>query len=135
MGRRAGIRMAGQARQFLTTDFERFDLLIAMDAANLADLGRLAPSPEARSKLRLLRSYDPAAAPGLRSLIHTTATTPASTRNSNSVARRVATYSRRSARSIAGGWRLIDVCGANRNGANDQDLAQALPSPLEISGR
>jgi protein-tyrosine phosphatase len=63
-GRRAGIRVAGQARQFLAADFQRFDLVIAMDSANLAELERLAPSAEALAKLRLLSSFDPAAAPG-----------------------------------------------------------------------
>ena len=60
-GRRAGIPIDGQARQFLSVDFERFDYVIAMDATNSADLARLARSPELVSKIRLLRSFDPAA--------------------------------------------------------------------------
>jgi len=60
-GKRAGIVIDGAARQFLADDFARFDHVIAMDAANLSELRRLAPSTEARAKLRLLRSFDPAA--------------------------------------------------------------------------
>jgi protein-tyrosine phosphatase len=62
-GDRAGIPVRGQARQFLAGDFARFDQVIAMDATNLADLRRIAPSPEQASKVRLMRSFDPAAAP------------------------------------------------------------------------
>jgi protein-tyrosine phosphatase len=60
-GKRAGIAVGGRARQFLTADFARFDHVIAMDSTNLADLTRLARSAEAIRKLRLLRSFDPAA--------------------------------------------------------------------------
>jgi protein-tyrosine phosphatase len=63
-GKRAGIAVGGQARQFTATDFERFDYVIAMDATNDQDLRRIAPSPEARNKIRLMRSFDPAAAAG-----------------------------------------------------------------------
>lgn len=62
-GRRAGIPIGGQARQFLSADFERFDYVIAMDATNSADLTRLARSPDSVRKIRLLRSFDPAAPP------------------------------------------------------------------------
>ena len=61
-GKRAGIDVGGRARQFEARDFERFEYVIAMDASNRTDLLRLAPSPEARAKIRLMRSYDPAAA-------------------------------------------------------------------------
>jgi protein-tyrosine phosphatase len=60
-GRRAGIAIAGHARQFLSSDFDRFDYVIAMDATNSADLTRLAPDSDSASKIRLLRSFDPAA--------------------------------------------------------------------------
>jgi protein-tyrosine phosphatase len=62
-GRRAGIEVGGKARQFVAADFARFDCVIAMDLSNGADLQRIAPSPEAARKVRLLRSFDPAAAP------------------------------------------------------------------------
>ena len=60
-GKRAGISVGGRARQFVAADFARFDHVIAMDAANAKDLRRIAASDEASAKIRLLRSYDPAA--------------------------------------------------------------------------
>jgi protein-tyrosine phosphatase len=60
-GKRAGIPVGGKARQFVATDFARFDHVIAMDAANAKDVRRIAPSAEASAKIRLLRSFDPAA--------------------------------------------------------------------------
>ena len=62
-GKRAGIVVGGQARQFLAKDFARFERVIAMDANNLADLRRIAPSPEQSGKVRLMRSFDPEAPP------------------------------------------------------------------------
>ncbi len=61
-GERAGIPVGGQGRQFSARDFERFDHVIAMDGSNFVDLRRIAPSPEAAKKIRLLRSFDPDAA-------------------------------------------------------------------------
>jgi protein-tyrosine phosphatase len=55
-----GVALAGQARQVVPEDFERFDLIIAMDAANLRDLRAIAPTQEGREKVRLLREFDPA---------------------------------------------------------------------------
>ena len=50
-----GIDISRQrARQFLKGDFEHFDLILAMDKSNYEDLLRLAPDPDARSKVRLL---------------------------------------------------------------------------------
>jgi protein-tyrosine phosphatase len=63
-GKRAGIPIGGRGRQFKAADFSRFDYVIAMDAANLAELQALAPSAEVAHKLRLLRSFDPAAPVG-----------------------------------------------------------------------
>jgi len=63
-GKRAGIRIGGRGRQFKAADFSRFDYVIAMDAANLAELQALAPSTEAAQKLRLMRSFDPVAPVG-----------------------------------------------------------------------
>jgi len=57
-GKRAGIAVAGQARQFLAADFEHFEYVIAMDASNVTDLQRIAPSLDAARKIRLLRSFD-----------------------------------------------------------------------------
>ena len=55
--------VTGQARPFLPGDFARFDYVIAMDTANVSDLRRIAQSPEAAHKIRLLRAFDPAAPP------------------------------------------------------------------------
>lgn len=49
------------ARQFQASWFSRLDLVIALDSGHLKALRRLAPTPEDAAKVRLLRSYDPAA--------------------------------------------------------------------------
>jgi protein-tyrosine phosphatase len=49
-----------RGRQIAAADFERFDLLIAMDDANLANLQKICP-PEQRDKLRLLMEFMPEA--------------------------------------------------------------------------
>jgi protein-tyrosine phosphatase len=54
---RRGIDLAGAARQVVPADFEEFDLLLAMDGANLAELRRLAPAGT-EHKLRLLAPVD-----------------------------------------------------------------------------
>jgi protein-tyrosine phosphatase len=57
---RRGIVLEGAARQVRPSDFEEYDLLLAADRENLYDLREIAPSEEAREKVRLLRSFDPA---------------------------------------------------------------------------
>lgn len=47
-----------RSRQVSAQDFERFDLILAMDEANLAALKRLCP-PTRHDKLRLLMSFAP----------------------------------------------------------------------------
>jgi protein-tyrosine phosphatase len=49
------------ARQFQSSWFSRLDLVIALDSGHLKALRRLAPTPQDAEKVRLLRSYDPAA--------------------------------------------------------------------------
>ena len=51
------------ARQFTRADLERFDLVIAMDTANLVILRRLI-GERTTPDLRLLRSFDPTATAG-----------------------------------------------------------------------
>lgn len=51
-----------RGRQIAAADFEHFDLLIAMDDANLAALRRICP-PTQRDKLRLLMEFLPEAEP------------------------------------------------------------------------
>lgn len=55
-----GIRLRGAARRVEPEDFERFDLILAMDRSNLLTLRQLAPDEEARTKVRMLREFDPA---------------------------------------------------------------------------
>lgn len=57
-----GIALEGAARRVRVEDFDDFDLMIAMDAANHRDLQELARGPEQRSKVRLLREFDPESA-------------------------------------------------------------------------
>ncbi len=52
-----GIEIEHRARQFTAADFDRYDLVVAMDDANRAELTRLAPNDEARRKVVLLRSF------------------------------------------------------------------------------
>jgi protein-tyrosine phosphatase len=58
--RARGISLEGVARQVRRADFGDFDLILAMDHANLAELERLAPDEQAGGKVRLLREFDPA---------------------------------------------------------------------------
>lgn len=59
---RHGVSLDGQrARQVRPSDFERFDLIVAMDDDNLRALERLRPGPgvESRATVRKLREVDP----------------------------------------------------------------------------
>lgn len=58
--RRHGLEILHRARVVVPEDFDRFDLLVAMDESNAAELRRRAPSASARKKVRLLRDWDPA---------------------------------------------------------------------------
>src|SRR4051812_8797841 len=51
--RARGIELAGSARQVTAGDFDRFDLLLAMDRENARELLALATDEEARAKVRL----------------------------------------------------------------------------------
>lgn len=52
-----GLVLSGRARQVTVDDFTDFDLVVAMDPSNHADLLRLAPDDPARARLRLFRAY------------------------------------------------------------------------------
>jgi protein-tyrosine phosphatase len=54
-----GIELTGRARQFTRKDFARFDYVVAMDRENLETLLALAPDGASRSKVHLLRAFDP----------------------------------------------------------------------------
>ncbi|MFF9806842.1 low molecular weight protein-tyrosine-phosphatase [Streptomyces coeruleorubidus] len=56
-----GYATAHTARQFQPSWFSRLDLVVALDAGHLRALRRLAPTEQDAQKVRLLRSYDPAA--------------------------------------------------------------------------
>ncbi len=56
---RRGVRLDGQARKVRRSDFEQFDLLLALDDENARDLRRAAPDADAAAKVRLLREFDP----------------------------------------------------------------------------
>jgi protein-tyrosine phosphatase len=60
---RRGIELDHLARQFTRADFDRFDLVLAMDRANLEVLERLAGA-RTHPEVRLLRSFDPTAPEG-----------------------------------------------------------------------
>ena len=50
--RRRGYDLTHHARQVRESDFDRFDLIIGMDSANIEDLRSLAPTPEAMAKIK-----------------------------------------------------------------------------------
>jgi protein-tyrosine phosphatase len=56
---RRGVIYSHRARQVQPEDFDRFDLILAMDRENRDDLLRMARKPEHRDKVRLLREFDP----------------------------------------------------------------------------
>jgi protein-tyrosine phosphatase len=60
--RRRGVTLGGTARVVRPDDWERFDMLIAMDRENVGDLLAMAPDEDAAAKVRLLREFDPATA-------------------------------------------------------------------------
>jgi protein-tyrosine phosphatase len=53
-----------RARQFTARDFGEFDVVVAMDRQNLANIERLARGLTAPPKIALLRSFDPSAESG-----------------------------------------------------------------------
>ena len=56
--RARGITLLGAARQIRREDFEDFDLILAADRDNVAELRAVAP-PGTEHKIRLLREFDP----------------------------------------------------------------------------
>lgn len=52
-----------RARQLQPSWLGRYDLVLALDAANLADLREMAASPKIADRIRMLRSFDPALRP------------------------------------------------------------------------
>ncbi|MFB7586611.1 low molecular weight protein-tyrosine-phosphatase [Streptomyces sp. NPDC056169] len=60
-----GYTSAHSARQFRASWFPALDLVIALDEGHVRELRALARTPEEAAKIRLLRSYDPAAGDAL----------------------------------------------------------------------
>jgi len=56
-----GIALESRAQRFEAFHFEDFDLILAMDRENLADMRTLAPHAAAEGKLQLFREFDPLA--------------------------------------------------------------------------
>lgn len=56
-----GVEVRSIARQFVASDFARFDYVVAMDRQNRANLLRMAPSAEAKAKVHLFRDFEPGA--------------------------------------------------------------------------
>ncbi len=54
---RRGIAMQGRARQFQREDFERFDLIIAMDRANYRDILYLDPQGAYADKVKMMCDF------------------------------------------------------------------------------
>jgi protein-tyrosine phosphatase len=61
---RHGFQYDGRARQVRVEDFDEFDLLIAMDTANLTSLKRMVRNDADLAKLSTMRTYDPKGGPG-----------------------------------------------------------------------
>ena len=57
-GASVGLNIEGRARKVILADFDRFDIILAMDKSNLRELHALAPSAAAKAKIRLFRTYD-----------------------------------------------------------------------------
>lgn len=54
---RRGIMLLGQARQFQRSDFEEFDLILAMDKDNFRDILSLDPTGKYRDKVKLMCDF------------------------------------------------------------------------------
>src|SRR5947207_15954847 len=63
VGAARGIPLEGAARQFTRESFAGCDYVLAMDRSNRDELLKLAPTVADKAKVRLLRSFDPAAPP------------------------------------------------------------------------
>ncbi len=57
--RNYGILIDHLVRQFKRPDFERYDLIMAMDRQNYSDIIRLSSNEKDHQKVKLFREYDP----------------------------------------------------------------------------
>jgi len=58
-----GVRIDHRARHLKKADLDNYDLILAMDRANLAGILKLAANPQQREKIRLFRDFDGQAGP------------------------------------------------------------------------
>jgi len=58
---RHGVLLDGRARQFRVADFDRFDVILAMDRENRSHLTWMARDEKDRGKVRLMGEFDPQA--------------------------------------------------------------------------
>ena len=58
-GKKVGLEVTGRARKVHAADFDRFEIIVAMDRSNTRDLKALTPTLEDHAKVRLFRTYDP----------------------------------------------------------------------------
>lgn len=58
-----GLIYDGKGRQFEQSDFDAFDLIIAMDDSNQANILRLAPDSKDKAKVHMMRAFDPQGGP------------------------------------------------------------------------
>lgn len=56
--RRNGVQLDHCCRQFVVEDFDRFDVILAMDKSNLKNIQRMAGA-QTHTAVKLMRSYDP----------------------------------------------------------------------------
>ena len=63
LARRGYDGSAHRARQIQPSWLSKYDLVVAMDRANLAALQRMAPDADSAGRIRLLRTFDPALPP------------------------------------------------------------------------
>ena len=58
-----GLNYSGSARQVRSDDFERFDVIIAMDSSNHADLLGVVADESQRAKVHMMRKFDEQSSP------------------------------------------------------------------------
>jgi len=58
---RHGVPLDGRARQFRVSDFDNFDMIVAMDRENRSHLVWMARHEADRAKIHLMREFDPRA--------------------------------------------------------------------------
>lgn len=55
--RRRGLELTHRCRQVSESDFDRFDMIIGMDASNISNLRRLAPTPDDEKKIFAMADF------------------------------------------------------------------------------